>query len=71
MKKIINADTIPKTLTDDILDLEVGKALEISRKKQAQALSIVSYYKNKTDYASRIYRSRKKDRHNCYIIREA
>lgn len=71
MSKVIDAKAIPKTLTNDLLDLVPGKALMIERKRQAQAMSIISYYRQKPEYKTRIYRSKKKDNKHCYIIREA
>lgn len=71
METVVNAEAIPKTLTQKILSLEVGQAMVIDARQRATALAIVYYHKNHKGKKGLRYRSRKKNENEVYIIREA
>jgi hypothetical protein len=67
--KKVNAKSLPKTLSEMIQELEVGKALAIPLKRRVGAMSIITYWKRVNKFEGRTFKSRKKDKKTCYIIR--
>lgn len=71
MDNIVNAEAVPKTLTEKLMDLEVGQALVVNKKLRATALGIIYYQKHHKGKSFLRFKSRKKNDEEVYIIREA
>lgn len=67
--KTVSAKSVPKTLSEQIQEIKVGEAIVIPLKRRVGAMSIITYWKHKGLFAGRTFKSRKKDKKNCYLIR--